>query len=139
MNGMDAKASEYIKAFLDFLREAPTEHNIAAQRQSDADKEIQDILHCIENNAEASESDKVKLSDAQRNIRRARREAKNTETVLRPIVEWADKHGPDIKSLERLLGDVKKAEKSAENRHYIDRTDIIAETLGKKKEAGEEE
>lgn len=42
------KRSEYISAFLDFVREAQTEYDVARMKQSEADSETQDILHRLE-------------------------------------------------------------------------------------------
>ena len=74
---MDEKASGRIKAFLGFLREAKEGYNIAFARVGDADREIQDILHWTEFNAEASEEDRVKVSKAETRVRQERRRAKN--------------------------------------------------------------
>lgn len=37
------KRSEYISAFLDFVREAQIEYNVARMKQSEADSETQDM------------------------------------------------------------------------------------------------
>ncbi len=42
------KRSEYISAFLDFVREAQIEYDVARMKQSEADSETQDILHRLE-------------------------------------------------------------------------------------------
>jgi len=133
---MDEKASGRIKAFLSFLRDAKEGHRIASSLVGDANKEIQDILHWTEFNAEASWEDRVKVSKAETRVRQERRQAKNEVAVLEPVAKWAAENAAVVKSLERLQGEVKKAERSAENRHYIDRTDVIARTLGEEKEEG---
>ena len=48
---------------------------------------------------------------------------------MHPVAEWVAKSENVQKSMERLLGDVRKAEKATENKHYMDRTDIMAQTL----------
>lgn len=131
---MDEKASGRIKAFLSFLRDAKEGYNIAFAQVGDANKEIQDILHWTEFNAEASWEDRVKVSKAETRVRQERRQAKNEVAVLELVAKWAAENAAVVKSLERLQGEVKKAERSAENRHYIDRTDVIARTLGEEKE-----
>ena len=133
---MDEKASGRIKDFLSFLRDAKEGHRIASSLVGDADKEIQDILHWSEFNAGASEEDRVKISKAETRVRQERRQAKNDAAILEPVAKWATENAAVVKSLERLQGEVKKAERSAENRHYIDRTDVIARTLGEEKEEG---
>lgn len=130
---MDNKASERIKDFLRFLREAEEERGIAFA--GDADKETQDILHWMEFNGEgASEEDKLKVLEAQTKIRQERRRAKDAAEILKPAVDWAAENPAVIKSLERLQGEVKKAERNTENRHYLDKTDVIARTLGRERE-----
>lgn len=39
------RTSEQISAFLELIRGAPTEHGMAWEQVSDADKKVQDILH----------------------------------------------------------------------------------------------
>ena len=38
-----------------------------------------------------------------------------------PVLDWIDQNRTTIKNLERLLGDVRKTEKSTENRIYTPR------------------
>lgn len=135
MNEMNNKASERIRDFLRFLREAQEERGIAFALVGDADKETQDILHWMEFNGEgASEEDKLKVLEAQTKIRQERRRAKDAAEILKPAVDWAAENPTVIKSLERLQGEVKKAERNTENRHYLDKTDVIARTLGRERE-----
>lgn len=137
MSEMDEKASGRIKGFLDFSREAWEDYGLALDRVGDADRETQDILHWLEFNAGASEKDKLKMADALGEIRRERRKAKNAAEILKPAVDWSTENGPVRKRLERLLGDVRSVEKNTENRCYLDRTDIVARTLGEEKENAE--
>lgn len=124
------RTSEQIAAFLDMLREARMDHNIAVQRESDADKETQDIMHWSEFQAgQASQDAKAAILDAQSLVRQHRRQAKDTAEILRPVISWVDDHGQIVKSLERLLGEVRKAEKNTESRCYTEKTDIITRTL----------
>lgn len=124
------KTSEQISAFLDMLREARMDHNIAVQQESDADKETQDIMHWSEfEGGQASQDVKAAVLDAQSSVRQHRRQAKNTAEILKPVVSWVDSNEQIVKSLERLLGEVRKAEKNTDSRSYMEKTDIIARTL----------
>lgn len=51
------------------------------------------------------------LGKALRQVRRKSREAKDTLSTLTPVLVWVESNRAVIKSLERLLGDVRKAEK----------------------------
>lgn len=126
------KTSERIGDLLGLLRAAQSDYDIARERVSDADKQIQDILHWLENNeAPPVDGDGEMLILAAIGIaRRDRRNAKDAVTVMRPVVEWAAGHKSAVNSLEKLLGEVRKAERDTENRHYTDRTDIMKEILG---------
>ncbi len=124
------KTSEQISAFLDMLREARMDHNIAVQQESDADKETQDIMHWSEfEGGQASKDVKAAVLDAQSLVRQHRRRAKNTAEILKTVASWVDSNEQIVRSLERLLVEVCKAEKNTESRSYMEKTDIIARTL----------
>ena len=128
MNG-----SKQVEDFLNFLREAQQEYNIALSREKDANDETQDILHTIEL-YENKYHDCARLSIALRKVRQERREAKDTEQRLKPIVDWAIENMKIVRSLEQLLGEVRKVEKSTENRYYTQKTDIVERILGGKRD-----
>lgn len=126
------KTSEQIEAFMGLIRGAPIEHEAAREKISDADKEIQDILHWLENNEvpPVDGEGAMLILGAIGMIRRDRRAAKDTAAVMQPVAEWAKTHKSTMDSLTQLLGDVRKAEKHTGDRPYTDRTDIIAQILG---------
>ena len=126
------KTSEQIEAFMGLIRGAPIEHETAREKISDADKKTQDILHWLENNEvpPVDGEGATLILGVIGMVRRDRRAAKDTETVLRPVAEWAKTHKSTMDSLGQLLGDVRKAEKGTENRDYTDRTDIMEQILG---------
>lgn len=127
---MDKKPSDYIDEFLTFLREADMEYDVAGEQQDEANKETQDILHWIEfQQQEPRPEVSARIQDALHTIRQNRREAKDWETITKPVVTWTIQNEPVRKSLERLLGEVRKAEKSTQNRHYMNKTDIMARIL----------
>ena len=45
-------------------------------------------------------------------------------------MDWLEENGKVVFGLEKLLGDVRKAEKAMEGRFYTQRTDVLAE-IGK--------
>lgn len=122
-------ASKPVEGFLDFLREARAAYNIARSEESDANDATQDLLHSLELE-EHRYHDCARLSSALRDVRRQRRAAKDAVQRLHPLVEWMDRNNRTIKEMERLLGDIRKAEASTENRHYNHKTDIVQQVIG---------
>ena len=119
--------SEPISAFLTYLRECEQQYRMAEADERESNLETQDILHSIElenHNYHALAHLSRKLKD----VRQKRRESKDTMSTMIPVLEWADSNRAVIKSLERLLGDVRKAEKNLENRIYTPRTKIGGDT-----------
>lgn len=123
--------SENIAAFLNFLRNAQSLYNIMRDELHQADNETQDILHQLELH-ENSYHKIAALGKKLQAVRRRRRAAKDTMEVYQPIIVWANK--PDnremIREMERLLGEVRKIEKSKENRMYIPKTKILEDEDG---------
>ena len=134
--GRRMKTSEQIEAFMGLIRGAPIEYEAAREKISDADKEIQDILHWLENNEvpPVDGEGAMLILGVIGMVRRDRRAAKDTETALRPVAKWAKTHKSTMDGLGQLLGDVRKAEKGTGDRHYTDRTDIMKEIFGEEDE-----
>lgn len=123
------KYSEQIESFLYFLREAQEAYNIAALSEREADDETQDILHSLELN-ENKYHDCAKLSLTLAKVRQERRAAKDTRLRLQPVIDWAGQNAKMVKSLEQLLGVVRKTEKNLDCRFYRPKTDIVEKALG---------
>lgn len=124
------EGSKVIDDFLKFLRDAKMDYAVNQDIETEAEKETQDILHTIELD-DISYHEYARLSKALKTIRQRRRAAKDRCIRLEPVVTWCNSSEPLIKSLERLLGLVRKAEKSTENRMYVSRTKIVQDTLDK--------
>ena len=112
------KYSEHIESFLNFLREAQREYNIAADDEKSANGATQDILHSIEL-GEHKYHEYARLSKALREVRQERRRAKDIEQQIQPLQEWVTENAKALKTLEQVLGAVRKAERSMQERHYI--------------------
>ena len=125
------RESENIAAFLDFLRDAQSRYNIARDELNQANNETQDILHQLEL-FENSYHKIAALGKKLRAVRRRRRAAKDTVEIYEPIIVWANRQDNRelLKRLERLLGEVRKIEKSKENRMYIPKTKILEDEDG---------
>lgn len=98
--------------------------------QTDTEAETQDILHKLELE-EITYHEYAKLSKALKEVRIKRRQAKDIAEQLEPLVGWEAQNNKTIKELERVLGEMRKAEKSKQNRHYNPKTDIVCTTLNK--------
>ncbi len=118
--------SEYISAFLKFLRESKTDYQIASDQELYANSETQDILHRMELGND-SYHDMAKMAKRLKQVRQERREAKDIKEVTKPILEWIQEYEKVIRTLELILGDVRKAEERVKNRHYIEKTGVLKE------------
>jgi len=112
--------SKTISDFLEFLRSCADQYTIQYDTVGEKDKETQDILHELELQ-DLTYHQQAHLAADLKRVREERRNAKDAVTVLEPIKQYYESHTTDIKTLERLLGDVRKAEKSLTNRVYIPR------------------
>lgn len=118
---MDKQVSEPIESFLAYCRDCGQRYRMAIDDEEEMNRITQDILHEIELE-EHDYHGYAKLSKELKATRQKRREAKDTIKCLLPIVNWVESNASVLKNMERLLGDVRKAEKSLENRVYAKRS-----------------
>lgn len=128
--------SQSLSDFLEFLRQSQQDYNIAVDIELTKSKETQDILHKIELD-DVKYHDYAKLGKALKSIRNERREAKNIQLQLAPLVGWIKENQNVVRGLERLLGEVRKAETNVKNAHYYPRTEIVDEILENKENINE--
>lgn len=112
--------SNGIEVFLTFLRETEQQYHMDAADEQEANDATQDLLHFIELEDHDHE-EYARLSEELKVVRKQRRKAKDTMSETAPILNWMDANRPVIKSLEKLLGDVRKAEKNTAGRIYTPR------------------
>jgi len=112
--------SEQIEAFLTFLRESEQRFHIAEEQEANA--VTNDIHHSLELK-EHSDVEVLKLAKELTLARRRRRRAKDEMDALGPVLLWTEENRSVVKSLERLLDEVRKAERRTENRIYAPRTE----------------
>lgn len=115
-----SEISEPLEAFLGYLRECVQIYHIAEDEEAEADALTQDILHSLELE-QHDETEYLALARELVAARQKRRAAKDRLTMTAPVVGWVKDNQGVIKSMERLLGEIRKAEKSTENRVYIPR------------------
>lgn len=114
--------SESLSAFLTLLREAEMEYVSALTTMTDSDAATQDLLHFLELQ-DPSPNELVIVGERIMNIRQARRAAKDRVEVIGPVVDWIEANRTAVKSLERLLGEMRKIESRHASRFYTPRTD----------------
>lgn len=127
--------SENIDAFLEFLRDCESQFKMAEAEEQEANAATNDINHFLELE-EHDETEILRFAKELIKIRRQRRDAKNKIETLGPVLSWIDENMSVIKGLERLLGEVRKVERKAENRAYVPRIDW-EKRFGIKKEESE--
>lgn len=120
--------SEQIERFLNFLREARQEYDIAVAEETEANNATQDLLHSLELD-DNKYHDSARIALALKQIRKERREAKDKELKLQPIIDWCAENLKTIQELEQLLGAVRKTERNSVGRRYIPKTDVLEKTL----------
>lgn len=120
--------SDNIEIFLEFLRQAKREYQIAITEEREKDAASQDLDHCLELNNN-SYHDMAKIAKTITQVRRERRQAKDRQQVLKPVTDWMYQNARVIKNLEELLGAGRRAEKALEGRTYTQKTDILKEVF----------
>ena len=120
------KASKDLERFLDFLKSAESQLDQAMAGQQEAEAETQDILHSLELEKH-SYHEMAALSRKLAEVRQTRRQNKDIVAQLTPVVEWTRENDSAIRSLQRLLGDVRKTERNTQNRFYTPRTNVLKE------------
>ena len=113
--------SKGIELFLDYIRETEQQYRMALAGEQEANDATQDLLHALELEEHDAEG-YARLAQRLREVRQARRLAKDSISQALPVVEWAEENRQTIKGLERLLGAVRKEEKHAEGRIYTPKT-----------------
>ena len=109
--------SEIIEKFLKDIRKLESEYEIAKLEMNEMETATQDILHFLELR-ELGYFERERYAAILGDIRRKRREAKDKVTVMLPLVEWAQKSKGVFKCLEKVLGEMRKAERRTQNRTY---------------------
>lgn len=111
-----------LEQILRALRQAGTEYNMAGDELKLCEDRQQDILHELEL-AELKYHERARLATELSEVRKRRREVKNALEVLEPLVNWLNANPEALRSLQRVLGDMRKQEQRHANRIYIKRSD----------------
>ena len=128
----DISYAEQFQQFLKFISQCQANYHMAQSIQEDTEAETQDILHKLELE-EITYHEYARLSKVLKKVRIERRKAKDTIEQTGPLVTWVAQNNKVIKELERVLGEMRKAEKNMCYRHYNPKTNIVNETLKKER------
>lgn len=112
--------SQPIDTFLAYLRDCEQRYHMAEADEQEANAITNDIHHSLELEAH-SDDEVLALGLELADTRRKRRAAKDTLAETGLVLTWVEENRTVIKGLERLLGDVRKAERLSENRIYTPR------------------
>lgn len=126
--------SKQLESFLTFLREVKVQYQAAVDEENLTDLETQDILHRLELYSD-NYHETARLAKSLRSVRQRRRVAKETCEITKSIIRWIDDNKQVIRSLEWLLGEVRKVEDRQSKRIYIPKTGIVDESISHPKTA----
>lgn len=122
--------------FRDMVKEVPDQYNNNIKEIERLDQETQDILHLLEF-APINARDGYKLSKMLQDTRRERRELKDQNRLLEPLVPMMKKYRNELNNMDKILGEIRKRSRMQDVRGYRCRvrTDL-QESLDKKKVIG---
>lgn len=109
-----------LEEFLNFLRESERSYHIAEAEEQEAWAGVLDVYHDIEL-TEHTEAELLTLCLRQKDFLQRRRKAKDLLQSTAPLLAYIETHRKEIKDLEQLLGEIRKAERRTENRIYTPR------------------
>ena len=117
------KTSEKLAEILGFMHQCEVDYKYFYEKVNEEDKLTQDILHKMEL-GDLKYEERAKLATRLQTNRRDRRHYKDKAEELAPLADFINKPETQrtINLLKNVLGEVRKAEKSHENRVYIPRT-----------------
>ena len=114
--------SERLSIFLKLVNESLSIEKLYTEYLQTEDKKTQDILHKIELE-HLTRDERAKICNKLAEVRRQRREYKDVLETIKPLCDFLEdeKNLSVIRRLEGVLGEIRKKEKSLENRVYIPR------------------
>lgn len=126
--------SDALSEYLKFFKLAQSEKSKADEALADTNEQIQDLLHHLEFE-DLKYHEKAKIAIKIEDLRHERRLAKYQIEQTTPIVDWVNKNTAAIHSMEKLLGEIRKAEQHTdpERLSYNYKTSVVQDLLGSKK------
>ncbi len=123
--------SDPLDEILKYFKLATKEKDRAEKALDKCNNELQDLYHQLEF-GENSYHEKARMANKIQDIRKERRLAKYQIEQTTPIDDWVSRNFNTIRSLEKLLAEVKNAEEHTDPQKlfYSYKTDVVEETLG---------
>ena len=118
------KISVGIENFLEYIRRTEQLYHISIANEQEANDATQDLLHSLELEEHDYHSS-ARIARKLKEVRQTRRAAKDLTLKAQVVVNWIDENRKTIKTLEQLLGEVRKVERNTENRIYTPKTSVI--------------
>lgn len=118
------KISQGVEYFLEYIRQTEQLYHISIANEQEANDATQDLLHSLELEEHDYHSS-ARIARKLKEVRQTRRAAKDLTLKTQVVVNWIDENRKTIKTLEQLLGEVRKAERNTENRIYTPKTSVI--------------
>ena len=109
--------SDKLSEFLTFLRDTPTLVKIGELNMREEEDWTQDILHSLELEKHDAKSC-ARLARELAEHRKKRRHGKDIVEVNAPLAAWVEENRAAIKSLEAVLGKIRRIEEYHKNRQY---------------------
>lgn len=128
MKQCNQKASQEIKAFIDFIDSVNSEYDYSFEAMKNEERLTQDYLHMLELD-DMNYRERSKIATKLAANRQARRHFKDSVEELEPIVNFFNepKNKEIINRLSQLLGQVRKIESYHSNRFYVPKTSKACE------------
>ena len=123
-----------IENFLNFLRKTSQDNSVMKEDVRDCENITQDVMHTLELGKPDAPT-QSRLSVLLTATRRRRRIDKNTIEITDPISLWCKQNKSAMRSLEELLGTVRKIERDINSMHtYTYKTKEVRSIVSKKGE-----
>lgn len=122
------KTAKELEDTINFFTQTTEDFQNNIKNESLHDYETQDILHKLELE-DVPYHDTAKLGKALTKVRENRRKAKDSVELNAPLVEWIQSHSDALKSLQKVLGEIRKIEDKQRRRMYVPRTKIVEEVI----------
>lgn len=120
----EAYISSFVEDFLSFLGDIQTTYNMATATLDEANLELCDLEHYLELET-CNAATTAKIAKRIREVRKKRRQAKNSIEICEQMLSWIDLNKKPIDDLSNVLGKIRKMEDRQEARVYAVRSHIL--------------
>lgn len=126
---MTDSPTKQVESVLGFFNDAVSKYNAMCELKTWCEDKTQDILHELEL-VQHTHNERGRLAKELAEVRRKRRDAKDTIEVLDPLIQWVGNHKKEMDALTKVLGEMRRADNRRENRLYYKRAEGNHEIIG---------